>query len=88
MVHCTTEFSMQSCAESAYHHMQMRIVEVFVCRHLQTNTSIIPVCIRLKCRLCTALHTKRCGAQWCGSVHAMWRCAHVVWMCVHVVWGV
>ena len=40
----------------------MSIVEVFVCRRLQTNTSMISVCIRLKCRLCTALHTKCCGA--------------------------
>ena len=44
-------------------HMQMSIVEVFVCRRLHINTSMIPICIRLKCRLCTALHTKCCGAE-------------------------
>ena len=43
-------------------HMQMSIVEVFICRRLQTNTLMIPICIRLKCRFCTALHTKCCGA--------------------------
>ena len=43
-------------------HMQMSIVEVFVCRRLHMNTSMIPICIRLICRLCTALHTKCCGA--------------------------
>ena len=43
-------------------HMQMSIVEVFVCRRLHMNTSMIPVCILLICRLCTALHTKCCGA--------------------------
>ena len=26
------------------------------------NTSMIPICIWLICRLCTALHTKCCGA--------------------------
>ena len=43
-------------------HMQMSIVEVFICRRLHMNTSMIPVCIWLICRLCTALHTKCCGA--------------------------
>ena len=43
-------------------HMQMSIVEVFICRHLHMNTSMIPVCIWLIGRLCTALHTKCCGA--------------------------
>ena len=43
-------------------HMQMSIVEVFICRRLHMNTSMIPVCIWLLCRLCTALHTKCCGA--------------------------
>ena len=43
-------------------HMQMSIVEVFICRRLHMNTSMIPVCIRLICRLFTALHTKCCGA--------------------------
>ena len=47
----------------------MSIVEVFVCRHLQTNKSMIPVCIRLKCRLCTAMHTKCCGAVTHTLVH-------------------
>ena len=42
--------------------MQMSIVEVFICRPLHMNTPMIPVCIRLICRLCTALHTKCCGA--------------------------
>ena len=43
-------------------HMQMSIIEVFICRRLHMNTSMIPVCIWLICRLCTALHTKCCGA--------------------------
>ena len=42
--------------------MQMSIVEVFICRRLHMNTSMIPACIWLICRLCTALHTKCCGA--------------------------
>ena len=42
--------------------MQMSIIEVFICRRLHMNTSMIPVCIWLICRLCTALHTKCCGA--------------------------
>ena len=45
-------------------HMQMSIIEVFICRRLHMNTSMIPVCIWLICRLCTALHTKCCGAVW------------------------
>ena len=45
-------------------HMQMGIIEVFICRRLHMNTSMIPVCIWLICRLCTALHTKCCGAVW------------------------
>ena len=40
----------------------MSIVEVFVCRRLHMNTSMISVCIRLICILCTAMHTKCCGA--------------------------
>ena len=42
--------------------MQMSIIEVFICRRLHMNTSMILICIRLICRLCTALHTKCCGA--------------------------
>ena len=43
-------------------HMQMSIIEVFICRRLYMNTSMILICIWLICRLCTALHTKCCGA--------------------------
>ena len=43
-------------------HMQMSIIEVFICRRLHMNTSMILICIWLICRLCTALHTKCCGA--------------------------
>ena len=43
-------------------HMQMSIIEVFICRCLHMNTSMILICIWLICRLCTALHTKCCGA--------------------------
>ena len=43
-------------------HMQMGIIEVFICRCLHMNTLMIPICIWLICRLCTALHTKCCGA--------------------------
>ena len=43
-------------------HMQMSIIEVFICRRLHMNTSMIPICIWLICRLCTALHIKCCGA--------------------------
>ena len=50
-------------------HMQMSIVEVFICRRLHMNTSMIPVCIWLICRLCTALHTKCCGAVICTHKH-------------------
>ena len=63
--HCATAFSMQSCAEFAY-HMQMSIIEVFICRCQHMDTSIILICIWLICRLCTTLHTKCCGA-----VHAV-----------------
>ena len=42
--------------------MQMGIIEVFICRRLHMNTSMIPICIWLVCRLCTTLHTKCCGA--------------------------
>ena len=48
-------------------HMQMSIVEVFICRRLHMSTSMIPVCIWLICRLCTALHTKCCGAVISGA---------------------
>ena len=43
-------------------HMQMSIIEVFICRRLHMNTSMILICIWLVCRLCTTLHTKCCGA--------------------------
>ena len=43
-------------------HMQMSIIEVFICRRLHMNTSMILICIWLICRLCTTLHTKCCGA--------------------------
>ena len=43
-------------------HMQMSIIEVFICRRLHMNTSMILICIWLICRLGTALHTKCCGA--------------------------
>ena len=43
-------------------HMQMRIIEVFICRRVHMNTSMILICIWLICRLGTALHTKCCGA--------------------------
>ena len=43
-------------------HMQTGIIEVFICRRLHMNTSTILICIWLICRLCTALHTKCCGA--------------------------
>ena len=43
-------------------HMQMSIIEVFICRRLHMNTSMISICIWLVCRLGTALHTKCCGA--------------------------
>ena len=46
-------------------HMQMSIIEVFICRRLHMNTSMILICIWLICRLCTALHTKCCGAVLC-----------------------
>ena len=35
------------------------------------NTSMILICIWLVCRLCTALHTKCCGAVTLGVVHHM-----------------
>ena len=43
-------------------HMQMSIIEVFICRRLHMNTSMILICIWLICRLGTTLHTKCCGA--------------------------
>ena len=43
-------------------HMQMSIIEVSICRRLHMDTSMIPICIWLVCRLCTTLHTKCCGA--------------------------
>ena len=43
-------------------HIQMSIIEVFICRRLHMNTSMILICIWLVCRLCTTLHTKCCGA--------------------------
>ena len=43
-------------------HTQMGIIEVFICRRLHMNTSMILIYIWLICRLCTALHTKCCGA--------------------------
>ena len=61
-------------------HIQMSIVEVFICRRLHMNTSMIPVCIWLICRLCTALHTKCCSAVVCMRFVSM-RC---VWVCVLV----
>ena len=42
--------------------MQMGIIEVFICRRLHMNTSMILICIWLICRLGTTLHTKCCGA--------------------------
>ena len=42
--------------------MQMSIIEVSICRRLHMDTSMILICIWLICRLCTALHTKCCGA--------------------------
>ena len=42
--------------------MQTGIIEVFICRRMHMNTSMILICIWLICRLCTALHTKCCGA--------------------------
>ena len=42
--------------------MQMSINEVFICRRLHMNTSMILICIWLICRLGTTLHTKCCGA--------------------------
>ena len=50
-------------------HMQMSIIEVFICRRLHMNTSMIFICIWLICRLGTALHTKCCGAVPAASVH-------------------
>ena len=43
-------------------HMQMSIIEVFICRRLHMNTSMILICIWLICRLGTTLHAKCCGA--------------------------
>ena len=49
--------------------MQMSIIEVFICRRLHMNTSMILICIWLICRLCTALHTKCCGAVRVDAVY-------------------
>ena len=57
-------------------HMQMSIIEVFICRRLHMNTSMILICIWLICRLCTALHTKCCGAVLCCKAN------HVPDMCL------
>ena len=46
-------------------HMQTGIIEVFICRRLHMDTSMILICIWLVCRLCTTLHTKCCGAVTC-----------------------
>ena len=55
-------------------HMQMSIVEVFICRRLHMNTSMILICIWLVCRLCTTLHTKCCGAVGCALIrHHRWQ---------------
>ena len=43
-------------------HLQMSIIEVSICRRLHMDTSMILICRWLICRLCTALHTKCCGA--------------------------
>ena len=43
-------------------HMQMSIIEVFICRRLHMNTSMILICIWLVCRLCTTLHITFCRA--------------------------
>ena len=76
--------------------MQTGIIEVFICRRLHMNTSTIPWLI---CRLCTALHTKCCGAVSVVNVCAcvcMCVCMHVyvcmcacmcVCMCVYRVHG-
>ena len=48
-------------------HMQMSIIEVFICRRLHMNTSMILICIWLICRLGTALHTKCCGAVYSAN---------------------
>ena len=37
------------------YHMQMCIIEVFICRRLHMNTSMIHICIWLICRLCLSL---------------------------------
>ena len=60
-------------------HMQMSIIEVFICRRLHMNTSTILICIWLICRLGTALHTKCCGA-----VKVVWVCEVLVISCVCV----
>ena len=57
--------------------MQMSIIEVFICRRLHMNTSMILICIWLICRLYTALHTKCCGAvrvHHCQRLSLWYRC--------------
>ena len=48
-------------------HMQMSIIEVFICRRLHMNTSMILICIWLICRLGTTLHAKCCGAVYAAK---------------------
>ena len=43
-------------------HLQMSIIELSICRRLHMDTSMMLICRWLICRLCTALHTKCCGA--------------------------
>ena len=42
--------------------MTMNIIEMSICRRMQTHTSIILICTWLACRLCTTRHTKCCCA--------------------------
>ena len=53
-------------------HMQMSIIEVFICRRLHMNTSMILICIWLICRLGTTLHTKCCGAVCVYYKESLW----------------
>ena len=62
-------------------HMQMSIIEVFICRRLHMNTSMILICIWLICRLGTTLHTKCCGAVSCR--YQWWQLAHAQLQLVH-----
>ena len=58
-------------------HMQMCIIEVSICRRQHMDTSMIPICIWLVCRLCTTLHTKCCstvmGTQGMHKRTLLWR---------------